>query len=293
MARQNASWFLSPRAPNFDISPNGYLKLGSIISDPGSPDRPISSGVPPDLPDDVHVVKAWKTSWRDVSAHRSKGKVGLWFRFLQMIGVIDAGVDWSAAQMNAYNFTKLEIDWFTPSKSLVKERMDNAEVKEYCGIDTTHPNVYMITAVMIARHPIVKWTDDHHWAWHTEAGANLTAAGAPDTSVGANASHESSDRHQVSAESSSDFVFAYRLSKITYARKSFFKRAGVLKETPHQKGAAFGEGGSVKDEMSYTLDLDDLDSLGIQNLTARALGVNVEDVDNDFDDEATECILPG
>jgi hypothetical protein len=79
----------------------------------------------------------------------------------------------------------------------------------------------------------------------------MVSAGAPDTSVGANANHEPSTKHQVSAESSSDFVFAYRLSKIAYAKKSFFKRGGVLKETPNQTGAAFGEGRSATDEVSY------------------------------------------
>jgi hypothetical protein len=103
---------------------------------------------------------------------------------------------------------------------------------------------------------------------------------------------EGSRKHKNSTDSSSDFVFAYRLSKITYARKSFFKRGSVPKEKPYQTGAAIGEGGSATDEVSYALGLDDLNSLGIQDLTAQMVDNDAEVVDNDFDDEEMQCILP-
>lgn len=287
MAR--TSWFLAPRAPNFDCSPNGHLKLGSVISKPLQPDRPIVSGLPPDLPEDVHKERAWKTSWKDVSRNRSKGNVGLWFKFLQYIRVLDAGVDWNAAEMNAYNFTKLEIEWFVPPKSLLKDRMEDEEVKNYCGTGSFRPNVYMITAVMIARHPVVKWTEDNRWTWHTEAGADLIPAGAPGASLGAKAAQETNREHEVSADSSSDFVFAYRLSKISYARKSWLKSEMIHKEKPYDAGATFSEGSSKPDDVSYAVDLD---SLELSDVTAEVLDVEAELLDNDFDGEMAECILP-
>ena len=79
--------------------------------------------------------------------------------------------------------------------------------------------MYIITIIMIARGASVKQTKINKGGFYFKLGADLTAAKAPGVTIGPDLGLLISDKQETFGESS-DFIFAYCLSKILYKRKT-------------------------------------------------------------------------
>jgi hypothetical protein len=291
MASTRPSWFLAPRAPLFDCSPDGYLQLGSLISDPFAPDRPITRAPPPPLPDNIIIDGRHQTNWKEVVDRRKSLKFSLWARFLDLIRVDDIGAEWNSATLNAYRFDTLECKWFIPPMSLLRERMELAEIQEFSSSGWLRPKLYMVTGIMIARNPAVERTTDESWRVRASANADIAGTGL---AVGAGELGMSGSTHKsTSATASTDFVFAYRLSEIKYKRKSGAEQASAHGDTPHTTGSSFTNDGPRKGPAKPTTA--DLDTLEVSEVTADGLSVeSLSSVDkfSDGDDYQSDCIVP-
>ena len=297
MGGPRRSWFLAPWAPNFDCSPGGYLGLGSIIKDPLRPDEPITRKIPSSLPNNVPVQVSNKTNWREQIERASKGQLGVWAQFLQFIGIEDASVNWMRSNGSAYKFREMDIQWMLPPVDFVQSQMRLPEVEQYVNSGTTRPGVYMIIAIMIVRDASVKQTQASGGGFHFKLGADLAAAGAPGWKVGPDVGLSTNNMHEISIGESSDFVFAYRLRKIQYKRKSWFssERETTATDTPYepQKGTAFD---NEADQFEQPKQVIDFDSVGIAdgNVTSQDLSLDGSlEAFDEFEEEDCECILPG
>jgi hypothetical protein len=297
MGPSRRSWFLAPRAPNFDCSPHGYLALGSIIKDPLEPERPLApgaQGLPIPLPDHLHVEKAQKSDWRDVVESRKNGKIGVWAQFLQFVGLEDLSAGWNDTKLDSYKFTSLDIEWFNPPADFLKERMQAEQVTQYIARGIFPPSVYMITAVMIARGAAIGKERARSWEAHARFGVDLTAAGAPGVTVGPDVGASTGRRRETTAASSSDFVFAYRLSKVQYGRKDADSGERMLAERQYTRGAAFSDRTEGEEgEGAEVLQVLDLDSLELENITSEDFSLQSEVVTDELDNEDdSECVFP-
>jgi hypothetical protein len=276
------SWFLAPRDPNFDCSPEGYLALGSLISEPSEPDCPIASGLPPPLPVDIHVERSSRKHWERVDERRRDGRLGLWGHFVELIRG-DLSANWERTAANAYQFETLEINWFRPSTKLIKDRLSIPEVEEYTKQEIFQPKIFMITAVMIARKPTMKKSKDGAWGFGLGAGADLTPVGAPGLSVGFEHAISHSRHVETSSAESSDFVYAYRLSQIFYRRKQ------APKSRAYNKGAVFADDARIPDD-EVPLELD-TDSGKAVEVVASEHGMETILAHNDLDEQDCECVV--
>jgi len=276
------SWFLAPREPNFDCSPEGYLALGSLISDPFEPDCPIASGLPPPLPADIHVERSSKEHWERVDERRRDNKLDLWENFVELVrGNFVA--NWERSGANVYQFETLEINWFRPSLELIKERLSIREVEEYTQHQIFQPKIFMVTAVMIARKPALKKSKDGTWGVGLGAGADLTPVGAPGLSVGFEHAISHSRHAETSTAESSDFVYAYRLSQILYKRKR------APKSKTYNKGAAFtGDARTPGEKVPLELDTD---SGRFVEVVASEHGMDTNLTYDDLDEQECECVV--
>lgn len=276
------SWFLAPRAPNFDCSPDGYLALGSLISDPYEPDCPIASGLPPPLPEDIHVERSPKKHWERVDERRREGKLGLWAHFVELVQG-DAGANLERSGTNVYQFETLEINWFRPSPKMIKDRLSIPEVATYTKQGIFQPKIFMITAVMISRKPTLRKSKDRTWGLTLNAGADLAPVGAPGLSIGAEHAVSYSRHSETSAAESADFVYAYRLSEITY------KRNEEPKSKTYNKGAAFSDDARThRDEVSLELDID---SGHIVDVVASEHDLETILSHDDLDEQQCDCVI--
>lgn len=182
--------------------------------------------------------------------------MSVWARFVDLLQS-DIGVNWESAHLNAYRFEKLEINWFSPPRNLLKDRMSGDEVAEFTKQGTFRPKVFIITAVMIARNPAVKQSTDGSWGITLGANVNLASAGVAGVSVGADHAVSDARHNETSAASSSDFVYAYRLSQVIYGESQ------LPKSKSYSKGAVFADEPRLSERNVPIVDLDDLDILDV------------------------------
>ena len=158
--------------------------MGSILKDPLRPDEPITCKVPAPLPHDIHIERSCRTNWEEIRERVTKGRFGVWAQFLQYIGKGDASVGWMIQHGDEFKFQSLDTEWFLPPLDFVKDQIKLPLVEAYVNTGSIRPDVYMITAIMIARGASMKQTKTNEGGFSFKLGADLTAAGAPGVTVG-------------------------------------------------------------------------------------------------------------
>ena len=229
-------------APNFDYPPSSNVSLGRIWTDPSDPGTCINPDGPLPFPSNMQVQHGYKTDWRNKISGEHKGLIGVWARFLQIVGLdAEAHVTWRSSKGATYDFKKLDTDFIDPTLEYYKSSVVVPSVAGHI-IDTkfTKP-IYMITGVRIARGAEVEQAHSKEAETHLKIGVDGTTAGSPVT-AGPELNISSSAAESTSSKGSSDFVYAYRLREIYYSK-------GRLRHREHNKGATLqGLGGSSTEE---------------------------------------------
>ncbi|KAI4121883.1 MAG: hypothetical protein LQ338_006112 [Usnochroma carphineum] len=271
------SYFL---APTRDCPPQGPIKLGNIITSPSKPEEPINPQ--PNTPTQP-VYETYQTNWTAEVSRRKQGKVGLWTMFLQILGIgADADVDTEKERSDAYKFDRVETHFFMPDKEYVQECMATPEVRDFITRKRFRTNVYMITGIKIAIGASVVSHNMRRRGIHMQVGVDATSLGIP-VSLGPVFESSSSSANDVGFEGASDFVFAFRLREIHYAKKK-----GVSHRA-YNKGALFGlEGSQENDEPSEREAVEEIELLGIADEDAGAEKFDL-DAENVVDDEGETC----
>lgn len=119
--------------------------------------------------------------------------------------------------------------------------MNSPEVDEYLTASRWRKPVYMVTGVKIARGASVTRLKTHSSSVGVQAGLSTDPSWVP-CNVGLESEMSKHDSQSLSFEKSSDFVFAFRLRKITYDKKK------PAKSESYNTGAMLG----ADDEMTST-----------------------------------------
>lgn len=219
-------------APNTYYPPGGSLAIGRILSDPDDPGSCLNISSPVVFADS-EIQKSWKTDWKSEKSRIHSGIIGIWARFLQVIGLdAEANINWDRQQRDAYEFNRLDIEFVDPGREKIEEVVRAAsQVDAYIKSSGFSSPVYMITGVMIARGAAVAETKSNEFGTHMRAGFDGTPAGAP-TGGGPEVTLSSKSADGVSYGGSSDFVFAYRLREIVYEK-------GFMQSKPYHKGGLY------------------------------------------------------
>ncbi|KAF6240480.1 hypothetical protein HO173_001148 [Letharia columbiana] len=89
-------------AQTHDCPPSGPIALGNIIALPSLPEEALSSV--PALPIRL-IQESYQTDWTAEVGRRRQGQIGLWTKFLQVLGVgIDFGVDYDIGKTDICDF---------------------------------------------------------------------------------------------------------------------------------------------------------------------------------------------
>jgi hypothetical protein len=272
-------------APNFDYPPSSTISLGRIWTNPSDPGSCLNPDDALTLPTIHH---AWKGDWKNEKGTEHKGAVGIWARFLQVVGIdAEASVNWDRNDGGVYNFEKLETDFIDPSPAFVKDSALAPAVKLFIRQHDFKKSVYMITGVKIARGADVALTRSREAGTHMKAGVNGTTAGAP-VAVGPEVTVSSKNSETTSFGGSSDFVFAYRLREIYYEK-------GQIKHKEHNKGALHGiDGGSpeVIDQSTVPKPLLEISGLAGEDISGEDLAITEEVAIDEDDGEECAIITP-
>ena len=259
-------------APNFDYPPSSNISLGRIWTDPSDPGTCINPSGPLPFPSTTQVQHGHKTDWRNKTSGEHRGMIGVWARFLQVVGLdAEARVTWHNSNGDTYEFKRLDTEFIDPTTEYYTQSVLVPSVAEYI-VDTKFKKpIYMITGVKIARGADVEQARWEEAGTHLRVGVNGTTAVSP-LAAGPEVTISSSGSETTSSKGSSDFVFAYRLREIYYSK-------GKVKHRQHNKGALQALSGSFtkksKEDDSVIFPMEILGYAG-EDVSGERLAVSEE-----------------
>ncbi|KAL9136861.1 MAG: hypothetical protein Q9175_001934 [Cornicularia normoerica] len=272
-------------APTRDCPPSGPIALGNIIASPSLPEEALN--LRPALPIRP-IYESYQTNWTAEVGRRRHGKIGLWTKFLQVLGVgIDFSVNYDIGKTDIYDFDRVETRFFAPDKVYIEESMSSSEVREFIVRSKFRANVYMITGIKVAIGASVTSTKLRQRGIHVQLGVDGTAVGVP-LGLGPDVEVSSGRTHGISFDGASDFVFAFRLREIIYS-----KRQGIV-HREFSKGALFG---LEDDHRESAVERQEEVPVDFELLAPADEDVSAEDVDLeasaivDDDGEVCECLI--
>ena len=217
MANAIKTYFL---APTWDYPPNGPIALGNIIAKPSNPAQPLNATDRLPIPINSLIEPTFKTDWEWVKDKLREGKIGIWARFLEALGIkVDVGVSYDGSNDETYAFDRMETSMFRPTDEYVKESMRAPGVVRFVQKSNYKKPVYMITGLRIVHGAQVKSLKSKGHSAQFSIGGDGTLTGVP-ASVGPEVNVSLKEKEGVSFGASSDFVFAFQLRRVHIERKT-------------------------------------------------------------------------
>ncbi|MCJ1443063.1 MAG: hypothetical protein MMC23_003560 [Stictis urceolatum] len=211
------SYFLCPHY-DYPLPPDSPIFLGSIISKPSLPESSLNSTARPSIASAIY--SSHKTNWELVRTRAFEGRLGIWAEFLQLSGLGgDLGGEISRNSERGWKFERMDTEFFNPSAEMIEQQVASQTVQRYIVGGRFKRPVYMITGLKMVHGAKVGEKNSKGHGGNAKIGADLTATGAPVT-VGPDVEYSVEKGQEVSFDGGSDFVFAYRLTRIKYKRKN-------------------------------------------------------------------------
>ncbi|KAJ4149726.1 hypothetical protein NW754_001160 [Fusarium falciforme] len=208
------------RAPNLDYEPDKAIRLGHIWRNPRDPGS--FCGQPLAIPREMETNHTYKAPWFIGKGHSTCGSVGVWAKFLQVVGVTaQANFNWNNADDMAHTFERLDTYSIEPTPEYLK-----ASIETVAGDAIKKgERLYMITGVKVARGAVGTIFSSRTVGVRGRVGASgasqgVDAEGRPYLDASRN------EYSGVSYGESSDFVFAYRVREILYRKRDYKTRVG-------------------------------------------------------------------
>ncbi|RSL95713.1 hypothetical protein CDV31_013771 [Fusarium ambrosium] len=256
-------------SPNWDIPVDSdIVVLGRLIKDPNNPQSKIAkSGVTPIPPPAPYEGK--KTDWQTTLEQIRSGRIGLWAKCVQFI---EGGLSFGQLKSSLENhrFDVLETKYFLPDDDYFAQVLEDTGVKAYLHVHNWRKPVYLITGIKIARGASVSTENSTGRSAQAELKVDATSVGAP-VDVGPEATWESEKKRGISYGGSTDYIFAYQLTRMTP------KRGGKdSRNESYVKGAVYGKG-----EVGGAEELKVRDVFDIEEEVGRGFSDTWEKVDED------------
>jgi hypothetical protein len=232
------TYFIVPRD---DFPEDGPIKLGNIIYKPTEPDESINVEelveIPPNSKQSIHHY-----DWCQTIESIRDGRAGVLARYLDILGLGgNFGMSFGTTKVDQYRFRDLETICFTPSQAYVEDAVSKPGVRRFVE-NVRYAPVYMVTGLKIARGPDSQVMSRKSMI--REGRANLSLPGvigfSPIAFDAGDMSFRQSSSTNTSFGGSSDFVFAYRLGKITFCNN--FGDYPVPKLQKFREGAMLAAG---------------------------------------------------
>ncbi|KAI1173273.1 hypothetical protein F4777DRAFT_558285 [Nemania sp. FL0916] len=237
-------------SPNWDIpADSSIVVLGRFIKDPKDPQSkvPASSADPTPPPE---VFEGEKIDWHTNLERLRSGSIGLWVKCLQFIQG-QLSLSQIKSSLEDHKFAILETKYFLPDDDYIALALKDEGVQAYFYVHNWQKPVYLITGIKIARRASVDTESSTNRSFHAEVEVNPADI---DLQAGPKASLESKKKRGISYSGSTDYVFAYQLTRM------FPKRKGQeISSKGFVKGALFG-----KDEESSKAEVKFQDNFDIE-----------------------------
>ncbi|KAI0599833.1 hypothetical protein F4775DRAFT_548460 [Biscogniauxia sp. FL1348] len=250
MANRTPYYFLAPTW-DFPPPPAGPIQLGSVITSVKRPEKPLYTAPPPA---ESEVFSSEQRRFTFSKEKLRAGRFGIFTRFLSMVlGVgLDAGVDWESSDISLFIFDSLETTQFLPKPSYLQACVAAEPVRRYLSKSRYRKPVYVITGLKTVSGAKAKTLRTRAAGGNLSAEVDGSPLGGIPISSGPEIGGKKENRHEVSWESGSDFVFAFRVRKVLVARET----GTVTREKDYKAGALLESvfGGTNEPELRIVAD---------------------------------------
>jgi hypothetical protein len=257
-------------SPSWDIPADSKtVVLGRLIKDPKNPESKIAkSDIVPIQQSDIYDGD--KTDWETTLEQVRSGNVGFWVKCMQIIG---GGLSFSQikSSMEKHKFEHLETKYFLPDDEYFSQVLEDAGAKAYLHVHRGKQPIYLITGIKIARGASVVTESSRDQSVKGDLKVDLTTVGAP-VDLGPDASLRSEEKKGISYGGSTDYIFAYRLTRIK-------KKEGQTepKIESYVKGAVYGKGEQSSDskKIGDLFDIEEEANLGFPETYEEKVGDDI------------------
>jgi hypothetical protein len=200
-----------------DYVRNGSLSLGQILEDPWEPASALMPTGTIPIPSNIIREQSEKN---DVSVSHSdtlNASFELWAtaRLPAVSAGGTAGANTERSHTAAWQIKTLSAEIFLPSVAYIKDALGHGDVPTKTQWWKLRRRIYMITGVRIAHRASMDVRATESSNVHGRLHGDATGANVP-VEVGVGAKHAAQQSDSIVAKGMSDFVFAYRLSEVTY-----------------------------------------------------------------------------
>ncbi|CAM1501763.1 Fc.00g037470.m01.CDS01 [Cosmosporella sp. VM-42] len=217
-------------APNFSIPPpdsNGPLHLGTLIADLKDP-IPLNSGVRLPIPD--HEIFRGHLAGFSTTIKKSRDiELGI---FLKLLGLEGLGGELSMNRGRSLDeqlfINRLETQYFNPSLAYMNGSMNLQPVKAFRQACRDSLPVFLITGIKVARGASASIVKARSVGGSGQLGVMEPFTGLAE--VGPKAQSQWTTEQGISFHESSDFVLAYRVTRLRWKK-------GTAKGKPCTSGA--------------------------------------------------------
>jgi hypothetical protein len=222
-------------APNWDIPADSDLVvLGRLIKDPTDPESKIPGSRDDPVPP-RRIYEGSKLDWTTTTEQLRSGSIGLWAKCLQWVGG-GLSLQQLKASLKSHRFDVLETAYFRPDDDYYAQVLSDTGVQAYLEVHRWRKPVYLVTGIKIARVATVTTQNSTDREMKMELKADATMVGVP-LDAGPELSTESTKAKGTSFGGSTDYIFAYRLTRMKPR-----KRGETSEEKAFVKGAVYDMG---------------------------------------------------
>ena len=203
--------------PNSQYTPNGLIKLGQIISNHKAPGRRICEPFQP-LP---KVFPSYLDDWEHEKSQTLGGSIGVFAQWVALFLGLggDLSTNFAKERATLLKFQKLETCIIEPPDDYIDQSMRAEAVQKYLRANRRTDSLFMITGIKVARGARCTKHYDSDLGLEGSVNVDLTSVTGTPLSLGPKSSIYSHTINRETFSGSSDFVFAYRLNRISIQRK--------------------------------------------------------------------------
>ncbi|KAE9961835.1 hypothetical protein EG328_001517 [Venturia inaequalis] len=270
-----------------DYAPEKLIVLGQIITNLRKPWEKLT-GPPPKLPLDINI--AHKDDYERESTKGLSACLGLFANFAAILtGNASTETRATSSQQSSTicKCSKLETMFFEPDAEFAKSVVQDPAVKEFLDKNVfTGRSVYVVTGIKIARGASISKTRQDGFAINASAAISTGAQ----TSIGPSISIQKTSAETETFGNSSDFVYAYRLRKISVNRQGKASSKEVTGGELHGYGGSDGEE-SEEDEEPGEIESADVEGIDF-GLGFKPQGFGLLQGEDETDGESCRFLFP-
>lgn len=293
-------------APTWDFPPDGPIQLGNVLTSLAKPERPLCCN-PPAAPDSPSLLRTTKTHVEYTKEKVKSGKFALLTKFLSVLGV---GVDISyeaeyrlvGPVITSYHplrsqlrltlfstdetfvFETIETTHFVPTPEYLQACVDQDRVVRYLQASRYRKPVYIITGTKVVKGAQANTLKSHSRgaALDISVDGTVWSGGAVPIGGGPGVKGKVAGKAGTKWEGSSDFVFAFRVSRVHVAKDT----AQVSREEDYRKAAMMDKANEALEHIQQPQQ----SIIGVDQLDTDLEGYDVEEL-MDGDDQVHCAIL--